>query len=116
MQTELQRRLDAERPRNHLDMRHRLSADGSRYGKLIPYAVSEQRMDDLLSELCDAVDTAVQLMEVRHRNWREGSRVRGSVKVSHTVCLAALAIRRQRNDQQALSHGWWRANWHSDGA
>jgi hypothetical protein len=34
---ELQRKLDAERPRNHLDMRHRLDKHGKRYGKVIAY-------------------------------------------------------------------------------
>ncbi len=37
VQAELQRRLDKERPRNHLDMRHRLDKDGRRYGKVIDY-------------------------------------------------------------------------------
>lgn len=49
---ELQRRLDAEFPRTHLDMRHRLDKDGNRYGKVINYKVSEQRAVDLLDELC----------------------------------------------------------------
>jgi hypothetical protein len=34
---ELQRKLEAERPRNHLDMRHRLDKHGKRYGKVIPW-------------------------------------------------------------------------------
>lgn len=33
-QAELQRRLDAEKPRNHLDLRHRLDKHGKRYGKV----------------------------------------------------------------------------------
>lgn len=37
LQVELQRRLDAEFPRTHLDMRHRLDKDGNRYGKVINY-------------------------------------------------------------------------------
>jgi len=36
-QAELQQRLDAEIPRNLLDMRHRLDKDGNRYGKIINY-------------------------------------------------------------------------------
>ena len=37
-----------------------------RYGKLIPYIESEQRIDDLLSTLCgsEGVDNAVELMQV----------------------------------------------------
>jgi hypothetical protein len=36
-QYELQLRLDKETPRNHLDMRHRITSDGKRYGKVIDY-------------------------------------------------------------------------------
>lgn len=35
--SELQRRLDSELPRNHLDMRHRLDSQGQRYGRVIDY-------------------------------------------------------------------------------
>eukprot|EP00775_Hariotina_reticulata_P006901 gene6901-7117_t len=48
---ELQQRLDAEVPRNLLDMRHRLDKDGNRYGKIINYNPShheeEQRQKQL---------------------------------------------------------------------
>jgi hypothetical protein len=37
LQAELQRRLDAEHKRAHLDMRHRLDKDGNRYGKILDY-------------------------------------------------------------------------------
>lgn len=37
LQSELLQRLEKERPRNHLDMRHRLDKDGKRYGKVIDY-------------------------------------------------------------------------------
>jgi hypothetical protein len=37
LQAELQRRLDAEYKRAHLDMRHRLDKDGNRYGKILDY-------------------------------------------------------------------------------
>eukprot|EP00878_Enallax_costatus_P024391 GHUV01026027.1.p1 GENE.GHUV01026027.1~~GHUV01026027.1.p1 ORF type:complete len:215 (+),score=63.94 GHUV01026027.1:288-932(+) len=56
LQAELQRRLDAEFPRMHLDMRHRLDKDGNRYGKVIDYKVSEQRAVDLLDDLCGHMD------------------------------------------------------------
>ena len=37
MQEVLRKRMDAEVPRNHLDLRHRLDAQGNRYGKVIDY-------------------------------------------------------------------------------
>ena len=37
MQAELNSRLAKEKPRNHLDMRHRLDSEGKRYGKTIDY-------------------------------------------------------------------------------
>ncbi|KAL9312475.1 hypothetical protein ACSQ67_017927 [Phaseolus vulgaris] len=42
-----------ERPRNHLDMRHRLDSKGQREGKLIDYRVSELRVVELLDDLCE---------------------------------------------------------------
>ncbi|WIA40454.1 hypothetical protein OEZ86_013810 [Tetradesmus obliquus] len=53
---ELQRRLDAEVKRAHLDMRHRLDKDGNRYGKILDYKVSEQRAVNLLDDLCSTMD------------------------------------------------------------
>ena len=37
LQSELGSRLSKEKPRNHLDMRHRLDSEGKRYGKTIDY-------------------------------------------------------------------------------
>ena len=37
LQAELKSRLAKEKPRNHLDMRHRLDSEGKRYGKTIDY-------------------------------------------------------------------------------
>lgn len=54
--SELLERLEKERPRNHLDMRHRLDKDGKRYGKVIDYKVSELRMLELLEDLCKELD------------------------------------------------------------
>lgn len=34
---ELYSRIKSERPRNHLDLRHRLDKDGKRYGKLVEW-------------------------------------------------------------------------------
>lgn len=41
-QGELQQRLDEEKPRNHLDLRHRLDSEGKRYGKSINYKSVDQ--------------------------------------------------------------------------
>ncbi|KAG6783566.1 hypothetical protein POTOM_009222 [Populus tomentosa] len=46
----------AERPRNHLDMRHRLDSKGQRKGKVIDYRVSELRVVKLLDGLCDKME------------------------------------------------------------
>jgi len=37
LQEELIARLDAEQPRNHLDLQHRVGPDGKRWGKVIEY-------------------------------------------------------------------------------
>ncbi|XP_061372839.1 uncharacterized protein LOC133315263 [Gastrolobium bilobum] len=50
---ELQIGLSSEKPRNHLDMRHRLDSKGQRKGKLIDYRVSELRVVELLDDLCE---------------------------------------------------------------
>ncbi|CAK9230253.1 unnamed protein product [Sphagnum jensenii] len=49
---ELEIDLASERPRNHLDMRHRLDSQGQREGKVIDYKVSELRVVELLDGLC----------------------------------------------------------------
>ncbi|XP_004500850.1 uncharacterized protein [Cicer arietinum] len=50
---ELEIGLSSERPRNHLDMRHRLDSKGQRQGKLIDYRISELRVVELLDGLCE---------------------------------------------------------------
>ncbi|KAI4317044.1 hypothetical protein L6164_024955 [Bauhinia variegata] len=50
---ELEHQLSNERPRNHLDMRHRLDSKGQRKGKVIDYRVSELRVVELLDGLCE---------------------------------------------------------------
>ncbi|EFJ48034.1 hypothetical protein VOLCADRAFT_91191 [Volvox carteri f. nagariensis] len=52
---ELQRRIDKEPVRNHLDLRHRLDKDGQRYGKVIAYRSSELRAVELLDGLCSSM-------------------------------------------------------------
>ncbi|KAL0020585.1 hypothetical protein WJX77_006442 [Trebouxia sp. C0004] len=53
--TELKDRLQKEKPRNHLDMRHRLDSEGKRYGKTIDYRVSELRVVELLDGVCESM-------------------------------------------------------------
>ncbi|XP_023525225.1 protein canopy-1-like [Cucurbita pepo subsp. pepo] len=50
---EIERGLSNEKPRNHLDMRHRLDSKGQRKGKVIDYRVSELRVVELLDGLCE---------------------------------------------------------------
>ncbi|KAL6183861.1 hypothetical protein ACLB2K_045271 [Fragaria x ananassa] len=50
---ELEWGISKEKPRNHLDMRHRLDSQGQRRGKVIDYRVSELRVVELLDGLCD---------------------------------------------------------------
>ncbi|KAB2632008.1 hypothetical protein D8674_028255 [Pyrus ussuriensis x Pyrus communis] len=50
---ELELGLSNEKPRNHLDMRHRLDSTGQRRGRVIDYRVSELRAVELLDGLCD---------------------------------------------------------------
>ncbi|KAM7259815.1 hypothetical protein ACFE04_015556 [Oxalis oulophora] len=45
--------LAKEKPRNHVDLRHRLDSKGQREGKLIDYRMSELRVVELLDGLCD---------------------------------------------------------------
>lgn len=62
--SELQRRLDAETPRNHLDLRHRLDKHGKRYGKVIAYKLSELRAVELLDDLCARAGEAHALITI----------------------------------------------------
>ncbi|KGN55518.1 protein canopy-1 isoform X2 [Cucumis sativus] len=50
---EIEHGLSNEKPRNHLDMRHRLDSKGQRKGKVIDYRVSELRVVELLDGLCE---------------------------------------------------------------
>ncbi|KAG2485716.1 hypothetical protein HYH03_015600 [Edaphochlamys debaryana] len=52
---ELQRRIEKEPVRNHVDLRHRLDKDGKRYGKIISYQSSELRAVELLDGLCGSM-------------------------------------------------------------
>ncbi|XP_024020069.1 protein seele [Morus notabilis] len=67
---ELERGLSNEKPRNHLDMRHRLDSTGQRRGKLIDYRVSELRVVELLEGLCEKMqDYTLQKLEPTRQEW-----------------------------------------------
>ncbi|XP_028784537.1 protein seele [Neltuma alba] len=67
---ELERGLSNERPRNHLDMRHRLDSKGQRVGKVIDYRVSELRVVELLDELCDKMqDYTLKKIDSNKYEW-----------------------------------------------
>jgi hypothetical protein len=48
----LEEKLDNETPRNHIDARNRLTADGERYGKVVAWKVSEIRAVEIIEDLC----------------------------------------------------------------
>lgn len=67
---ELEIGLANEKPRNHLDMRHRLDSKGQREGKVIDYRVSDLRVVELLDGLCDKMqDYALQKLDSSERAW-----------------------------------------------
>ncbi|KAI7747860.1 hypothetical protein M8C21_027432 [Ambrosia artemisiifolia] len=67
---ELELGLMKEKPKNHLDMRHRLDSKGQRRGKVIDYKVSELRVVDLLDGLCDKMqDYTLQKVDSTKKIW-----------------------------------------------
>ncbi|XP_072981208.1 uncharacterized protein [Typha angustifolia] len=67
---ELELGLSSEKPRNHLDMRHRLDSKGQRKGKVIDYRVSELRVVELLDGLCEKMqDYTLQKLESGKQTW-----------------------------------------------
>ncbi|ONK79806.1 uncharacterized protein A4U43_C01F10260 [Asparagus officinalis] len=67
---ELEIGLSNEKPRNHLDMRHRLDSKGQREGKVIDYRVSDLRVVELLDGLCDKMlDYALEKLDSGKRAW-----------------------------------------------
>ncbi|KAG9444419.1 hypothetical protein H6P81_015759 [Aristolochia fimbriata] len=67
---ELETGLSNEKPRNHLDMRHRLDSKGQREGKVIDYRVSELRAVELLDDLCDKMqDYTLQKVSTSRHEW-----------------------------------------------
>ncbi|CBI40739.3 hypothetical protein AAG906_029889 [Vitis piasezkii] len=67
---ELEFGLSNEKPRNHLDMRHRLDSKGQRKGKVIDYRVSELRVVELLDGLCEKMqDYTLEKIDSTRREW-----------------------------------------------
>ncbi|KAL6995993.1 hypothetical protein U1Q18_006131 [Sarracenia purpurea var. burkii] len=67
---ELELGLSNEKPRNHLDMRHRLDSKGQRKGKVIDYRVSELRVVELLDGLCEKMqDYTLKKVDTAKQEW-----------------------------------------------
>ncbi|KAG6591211.1 Protein canopy-1 [Cucurbita argyrosperma subsp. argyrosperma] len=67
---EIERGLSNEKPRNHLDMRHRLDSKGQRKGKVIDYRVSELRVVELLDGLCEKMqDYTIEKTDSTGKQW-----------------------------------------------
>ncbi|XP_022975788.1 protein canopy-1-like isoform X1 [Cucurbita maxima] len=67
---EIERGLSNEKPRNHLDMRHRLDSKGQRKGKVIDYRVSELRVVELLDGLCEKMqDYTIEKSDSTGKQW-----------------------------------------------
>ncbi|XP_020590069.1 uncharacterized protein LOC110031286 isoform X2 [Phalaenopsis equestris] len=67
---EIQIGISNEKPRNHLDMRHRLDSKGQREGKLIDYRVSELRVVELLDGLCEKMqDYTLEKLDTGEEIW-----------------------------------------------
>ncbi|RWR84579.1 protein canopy-1 [Cinnamomum micranthum f. kanehirae] len=67
---ELEVELSNEKPRNHLDMRHRLDSKGQREGKVIDYRVSELRVVELLDGLCEKMqDYTLKKVDSERQEW-----------------------------------------------
>ncbi|XP_059638026.1 uncharacterized protein LOC132279964 [Cornus florida] len=67
---ELEFGLSNEKPRNHLDMRHRLDSKGQRKGKVIDYRVSDLRVVELLDGLCEKMqDYTLEKINSTRQEW-----------------------------------------------
>ncbi|XP_038896987.1 protein canopy-1 isoform X2 [Benincasa hispida] len=67
---EIEHGLSNEKPRNHLDMRHRLDSKGQRKGKVIDYRVSELRVVELLDGLCEKMqDYTIEKTDSTGQQW-----------------------------------------------
>lgn len=66
--------LSAERPRNHIDLRHRLDSKGQREGKMIDYRVSELRAYEILDSLCKRLkDYSLLAVSGSKRSWTKNA-------------------------------------------
>ncbi|PRW59238.1 canopy-1 [Chlorella sorokiniana] len=75
---ELIARLDAEQPRNHIDLQHRVGPDGKRWGKVIEYKISELRVIHLLEDLCDGMDSYEIASDAAGQRWARSDSLDGS--------------------------------------
>ncbi|KAE8680349.1 glucan endo-1,3-beta-glucosidase 13 [Hibiscus syriacus] len=67
---EIEIQLSKEKPRNHLDMRHRLDSKGQRQGKVIDYRMSELRAVELLDGLCENMqDYTLEKIDSTRHEW-----------------------------------------------
>eukprot|EP00243_Klebsormidium_subtile_P011664 TRINITY_DN6709_c0_g1_i2.p2 TRINITY_DN6709_c0_g1~~TRINITY_DN6709_c0_g1_i2.p2 ORF type:complete len:186 (-),score=9.39 TRINITY_DN6709_c0_g1_i2:277-834(-) len=64
---ELTTAIKNEKPRNHIDLRHRLDSKGQREGRVIDYRVSELRAFELLEGLC----RATKAYRLNETEWRK---------------------------------------------
>ncbi|GFH26453.1 uncharacterized protein LOC107419784 [Haematococcus lacustris] len=104
---ELQERLDNEPVRNHLDMRHRLDAQGNRQGRVIDYRMSELRAVELLDNLCTRmkqwtlvkINTTNDAGEVGGRSWCRH-------KVQRDPRLSTCWLQRHSRTACTWLHGW----------
>eukprot|EP00897_Mesotaenium_endlicherianum_P006890 jgi/Mesen1/6229/ME000320S05424 len=62
-------RIFSEKPKNHIDLRHRLDSQGKREGKVIDYRVSELRVVELMDSLCK------QMLEYTLATRDDGARI-----------------------------------------
>ena len=107
--SELGEALEAERPRNHLDMRGRLDSKGQRYGKLIDYKVSELRFVELLEGLCASVASKYRLDasvaasdEQPGAEWTKGRRPKGAAGKAMRAEIEGYCHRLVEEQEEAL--------------
>ncbi|KAJ9514196.1 TLR4 regulator and MIR-interacting MSAP-domain-containing protein [Haematococcus lacustris] len=96
---ELQERLDNEPVRNHLDMRHRLDAQGNRQGRVIDYRMSELRAVELLDNLCTRMK---QWTLVKINTTNDAGEVTGRKRRWDKVSGASADSRPDKDEETAL--------------
>ncbi|CAL8468578.1 g8118 [Coccomyxa elongata] len=63
---ELMKRLASEKHRDPINLKYRLDSQGKKYGKIIEFRLSEQRIHDLLDDLCTAASADATLYRVKN--------------------------------------------------